>query len=182
MGNNSSTEEPPEGLKFIYDKLAELDQQQKLIDHDRDTLLAALKIFEPDHKPKPKTDIPESLRRKKQKASEHLDINVSDLIVDFEDANTMEEKVFSLCVAAHDANKLVNNGQCAQYLIDHGQSKATHRNLSGTLGSIKRDWPGHFEKIKQTTHRYVPDGSYEPSTDPTEDLPDDTPDSQDSSQ
>ena len=182
MENNPPTPKPSEGLKDVYNRLEELDQQQKQIDHERNLLLATLQLFKPNHKPKPKSHIPESLFNKNEEASEYLDIDISDLTVNFEGANNLPQKFFFLCAAAHDANKLINNGKCAQYLIDHDQSKATYKNLTGNLGKIKKDWPGHFEEIKQTTHKYVPDGSYEPNTDPTEELPDDIPDSQDSSQ
>ena len=182
MGNNPPTPKSPDELKLIYDKLEELDQQQKQIDDDRNALLATLTILKRDHKPKPEIRIPEPLLRKKEESSENLDIDVSDLTVNFEDANNLTEKFFFLCSTADNAGKLINNGKCAQYLIDHDQSKATYKNLTGNLGQIKRDWPNYFQEIKGTTHKYVPDGSFEPITDPTEELPHDLSNTPDSSQ
>ena len=182
MENNPATQKPSATVKDVYEKLEELDKQQKLIDQDRNHLLATLEILKRDHKPKLEMRIPEPLLRKKEESSENADIDISDLLVNFERANNLPEKFFFLCSTAYDAGKLINNGKCAQYLIDHDQSKATYKNLTGNLGQIKRDWPNYFQEIKGTTHKYVPDGSYEPNTDVTEELPDDLPNSQDSSQ
>ena len=182
METTSAPKETSDSLNPLYKKLDQIDQQQQVLNQERNIILEAIRLLEPDYKPQPEVQLPDFVVQKDKDPSEDLNIDISDLIVDFDSLNTQKAKLFLLFATAQRAGKFINTRKYAQYFIDHKQSNGQQKNMVTTINHLMNEHPGYFEKVKPGTYRYVPDGSYEPNTNPTEDLLDDLPNSQDSSQ
>ena len=168
MESTSAPQESDDGLNPLYKKLDQIAQQQNVINQEREIILAALILLEPDYKPQPQVSLPDFLTQKNEDPSEYLDIEIAELTVNFAVANTQLQRFFLLCETAHIAGKLINTGKCAQYLIDHQQSTAKYRHLKGSLSRFISNYSDYFEMVKPGTYKYMPEGREEPDITPTE--------------
>ena len=79
--------------------------------------------------------------------------DLTDVLADFTRcANNVERLVRIARAAPH---KLLNTTRVAQYLLDHGQSKGSFKNLRTEIDRAFTKHTQLFEKVSKGTYRYV---------------------------
>ena len=93
----------------------------------------------------------------KPKRVEPKGTDLSDLVVDFSAANSLTERIFLVCEAAAMNGRLVSTAKVGEYLLDHDQTTATLRNITGSVSHCIGDHEKHFTKLRPGLYRYLSD-------------------------
>ena len=85
------------------------------------------------------------------------DIDLSGVVVSFEGAQNLQERVVRVAEAA--PGRYLNTTRVARYLIEHDTTQATLHNARVGVQRIFEAHPERFEKVRAATYRYLGNGS-----------------------
>ncbi|MDE2938874.1 MAG: hypothetical protein OXR67_08130 [Chloroflexota bacterium] len=156
MQNQDSTD----AFTFLTQKLEDIEQQIVHLKHQRDSVTELLAEIKPQQPTVDKAELPSFLQDTGSPNS--WDTTLSEINVDFTQADNLIQKIFLVFVAANKAGKMISTSAVGDYLLENGASRASQKNIRGTVGRTISEYRNHFEEVDTRIYRYIPNPEEEP--------------------
>ena len=142
---------------FLEDKLNSIDEEISDLESQREHVSRLLESIQSTHPRLDKVDLPSFIRDNNSTTQQAWDTDLTNIHVDFSLAKNLLERIFIVFVAADKARKYITAHAVGDYLLAHGATKASVRNIRGTVGRTISEYRDHFQEVDTRIYKYLPE-------------------------
>ena len=141
---------------FLEDKLNSIHEEISDLESQREHISRLLESIQSKHPRLDKVDLP-SFIRDNTTTQQAWDTDLTNIHMDFSLAKNLLERIFIVFVAADKAGKYITAHAVGDYLLAHGATNASVKNIRGTVGRTISEYREHFQEVDTRIYKYLPE-------------------------